>query len=291
MHPEVAGVLLAVMSACAFGTVAILARKGYEEGADPLPLLGYRFAIASALLIALARAMRRPAVPDPGVVWKLLLLGGVGFAIESSLFFIALDKAPAGIVSLVFFSFPMLTVLISWILRTEPVTKRTVLALSLGTAGVASIFTIRDVSLEGPLLALLAALSVAIYFTGAGVVMRGHDPLVGAIWTAVGAAVSILAVAFATGQDFPLAALPWAVALGVVTSIAFYAMYGAISRIGPAKAAVSQMLEPVVTVVLGVLILDEDITIRIAIGAALIVSALPILARQRHEAPPPSDSV
>jgi len=280
-----------VASACAFGTVAILARKGYQEGADPLPLLGYRFAIASVFLLILAGAMRRPIVPRGDVLWKLLLLGGIGFAVESSLFFIALDLAPAGIVSLVFFSFPMLTALLSWAFRIEPVTRRTLIALSLGTAGVASIFTIRNVSLEGPLFALAAAVAVALYFTGAGIIMKGHDPLVGAVWTAVGAAVTVLAVGFALGQDFPVAALPWAISLGAVTSIAFYAMYGAISRIGPAKAAVAQMLEPVVTVILGVLILDETITLRIAMGAALIVSALPILAGRRSQTPPPADSV
>jgi drug/metabolite transporter (DMT)-like permease len=280
-----------VLSACFFGTVAILARKGFEEGADPLPLLGIRFAIASLFLYVLARGMRRAVVPEATVVWKLLLLGGIGFAMESSLFFVALDLAPAGIVSLVFFSFPMLTALISWMLHIEPITRRTVIALTLGTAGVASIFTVRDVSIEGPLFALGAALAVAIYFTGAGVIMRGQDPLVGAIWTAVGASVSVLAIALAAGQEFPAAALPWAIALGAVTSIAFYAMYGAISRIGPARAAVAQMLEPVVTVVLGVIILDESITLRIVVGAILIVSALPILAARRSEPPPPADSV
>ena len=271
--------------------MAILARKGYEAGADPLPLLGYRFVFASVFLFGLAMVMRRPTVPDRTLVWKLLLLGGIGFAVESSLFFIAIDLAPAGVASLVFFSFPMLTTLISWMLRLEPVTRRTVVALALGTAGVATIFTIRDISIEGPLYSLAAALAVAIYFTGAGVVMRGHDPLVGAVWTAVGAAISVLTVSFATGQHFPIDALPWAIALGVVTSIAFYAMYGAIAHIGPSKAAIAQMLEPVVTVVLGLLILDEEVTFRIALGAALIVSALPILASKRSEPPPPSDSV
>jgi len=284
-------VALAVLSACAFGTVAILARKGYEAGADPLPLLGYRFVFASVFLFGLAKVMKRHTVPDKTLVWKLLLLGGIGFAVESALFFTAIDLAPAGVASLVFFSFPMLTTLISWVLRIEPITRRTVLALALGTAGVATIFTIRDISIEGPLYSLAAALAVAIYFTGAGVVMKGHDPLVGAVWTAVGAAVSVLVVSFATGQSFPIDALPYAVALGVVTSIAFYAMYGAIAHIGPSKAAIAQMLEPVVTVVLGLLILDEEVTFRIALGAALIVSALPILATQRSEPPPPSDSV
>ncbi|MGH2752826.1 MAG: DMT family transporter [Actinomycetota bacterium] len=282
---------MAVASAAAFGTVAILAKNGYDEGADPLPLLGYRFVVASLLLLCLAAALRRSIVPSRDVVLKLLLLGGIGFAVESTLFFIALDRAPAGIVSLVFFSFPVLTALISWALRLEPITRRTLVALALGTVGVMSIFSVRHVSLDGPLLSLAAAVAVAIYFTGTGIVIKGQDPIVGAIWTAVGAAVTVLSASYLLGQDFPIEALPSAIALGVVTAIAFVAMYVAISLIGPSKTAVAQMLEPVVTVVLGVLILDEVVTFRIAVGAALIVAALPILAAQRTEAPPPGDSV
>ena len=275
----------------AFGTVAILAKYGYREGADALPLLGFRFSFASIFLLVTAAALRRPLFPDRSVTWKLLALGGIGFAIESSLFFIALDRAPAGIVSLVFFSFPMLTALLSWAFRLEPVTRRTLVALALGTAGVATIFTIRGTALEGPLFALAAALAVAIYFVSTQVILRGQDPLVGAMWTAIGAAIVLLTISFATGQEFPAGATPWALALGVVTAIAFVAMYTAISLIGAAKVAVAQMLEPVVTVVLGVIILDESFTLRIALGAALIVSALPILAGSRSEPPPPADSV
>jgi len=150
---------------------------------------------------------------------------------------------------------------------------------------------VRGVRLEGPLLALGAAVAVAIYFTGTGIVIKGQDPIVAAIWTAIGAAVTVLSVSYVTGQDFPLDALPSAIALGVVTAIAFFAMYNAISLIGPSRAAVAQMLEPVVTVILGVIVLEEVVTFRIALGAALIVSALPILAAQRSEAPPPADSV
>jgi drug/metabolite transporter (DMT)-like permease len=166
----------------------------------------------------------------------------------------------------VFFSFPMFTALLSWVLRIEPVHAKTVVALALGTAGVASIFTIRDLNLEGPILALLGALAVSVYYVGTAVVMKGNDPLVAAFWTAVGASVSVLAIGFATGQDFPLSALPWAAAIGIVTATAFAAMYGSIARIGAARSAVAQMLEPVVTVVLGLVILDEQITLRIAGG-------------------------
>ncbi|MDQ3981107.1 MAG: DMT family transporter [Actinomycetota bacterium] len=63
-------------------------------------------------------------------------------------------------------------------------------------------------------------------------------------------------------------------------------LFRAIALIGSARAAVASMLEPVATVVLAALLLDESITLRVVLGAVLVVSALPVLATS----PPVADS-
>jgi len=288
---DLRGVGLSMVAATAFGTVAILAKKAYEVGADALPLLGVRYLVASVLLVLFVRITRRRLNPGRRDVVRLLLLGGVGYAFESALFFVALELAPAGVVSLIFFSYPLLTALLSYALRIEPIRRSTALALVLGSIGVASIFTIENLSLAGPLLALAAAFAVAVYFVAAGYVMRNVDPAVGATWTAIGASASLLVISVSTQQSFPSDAVPPALMLGAVTAVAFTALYSAIARIGAARSAVAQMLEPVVTVVLSAIVLAEAITVRVGVGAALVVASLPLLAsagrRDRPPAPPP----
>ncbi len=292
---DLGGVGLSMVAATAFGTVAILAKKAYEVGADALPLLGVRYLIAAVLLVLFVRAAGRRLHPGRTHVVRLLLLGGVGYAFESALFFVALELAPAGVVSLIFFSYPLLTAALSYVLRIEPIRKSTVVALVLGSMGVASIFTIEDLSLAGPLLALGAAFAVAIYFVAAGYVMRDVEPALGATWTAIGASASLLIISAVTRQSFPADALPPALMLGAVTAVAFTALYAAIARIGAARSAVAQMLEPVVTVALSAIVLAEVITARVAVGAALVVASLPVLAstgwRDARATAPPPDTI
>ena len=92
------------------------------------------------------------------------------------------------------------------------------------------------------------------------------------------------------GESLPVGAAVPALALGVASAVAFVALYAAISRLGSSRAAVATMLEPVTTVVLGAIFLDEDITLRIALGATLVVAALPVLAltgrREQVDTPP-----
>jgi drug/metabolite transporter (DMT)-like permease len=72
--------------------------------------------------------------------------------------------------------------------------------------------------------------------------------------------------------------MPYAVALGLITALAFVALYGSIKMIGSSRSSIAMMLEPVTTVLLAAIFLEESLTLRIALGAALVVAALPLLA-------------
>jgi drug/metabolite transporter (DMT)-like permease len=48
--------------------------------------------------------------------------------------------------------------------------------------------------------------------------------------------------------------------------------------------SIAMMVEPVATVVLAAIVLDESITLRVALGAALVVAALLLLATRRRTA-------
>ncbi|MGH2788937.1 MAG: DMT family transporter [Actinomycetota bacterium] len=283
-----AGIALAVGAAATFGTLAIFAKLGYRQGADPLPLLAGRFAIASALLVLWQAGTRRPLLHNPRLAVRLTLLGGL-YGLEASLFFLALDNASAAVVSLIFYSYPMWTNLIGLATGIERWHTPVAAALGLSTIGVASIFTVEDIGLAGPLLALAAAVSVAVYFILAQLILRDADTYETTTWTTIGAAVVTCVAAVIGGGALPSAALPHAAALAFASAISFLLVYAAIARIGSARTAVANTMEPVTTVVLAAMVLGEAITLRMGIGALLVVGALPILAsagpRPVHEPP------
>ena len=274
---DLAGVSLAVGAAIAFGTLAIFAKYAYADGADPLPLLALRFAVATGLVGLLRVALRRPG-PTRRQATGLFLLGAFGYAFEASLFFAALENAPASVVGLVFYSYPVWTALIGLATGLESYRPQLVAALVLGTAGVALVFSAPVTGLKGPLFALAAAVAVAFYLIGIQVWTKGVDPSASAMWTSAGAACSTGVVALVARQSFPIGATRHAAALGLASAIAFVALYAAISRIGSSRAAIAAMMEPVTTVVLGAMFLDETITWRVVGGAVLVLAALPVVA-------------
>jgi drug/metabolite transporter (DMT)-like permease len=275
---NITGIALAASSAVVFGTISIFAKLGYEAGASALSLLASRFAIATVLLSLFHLGTRRPIAIGRRNIVRLLLIGGLGYGTEAALFFIALEHAPAGVVGLIFYSFPMWTNLLGIVTGLERFSPRVLVALLLATIGVASIFSVSESGIVGPLLALAAAVAVAIYLLLAQIVMRDIPPSSSALWTGAGAAVTVGIAAVASGWNLPAEALPEAGALGFASAFAFVLLYGAIALIGSARASIANMVEPLTTVLLAWLVLGEEISIRIAIGAAFVVSALPILA-------------
>ncbi|HEX2235256.1 MAG TPA: DMT family transporter [Actinomycetota bacterium] len=264
-------------AAVAFGTVAVLVELAYARDADATALLAARFAVTAAALWLFGR-MRGARSPEGRTLVRLMALGAFGYAFEASLFFAALERAPASVVGLVFYSYPLWTALLAALARLERLRARTLIALALGSSGVALIFSLSLDDPTGPLLALGSALAVAVYLVVAQVALAGVEPLHAATWTAAGAAAVLVPIAAATGQVVPPAAWPHALGVGGLTALAFLGLYGGIARLGSARAAIATMLEPVTTVVLAALVLGEALTLRVISGAALIVAALPVVA-------------
>ena len=285
----VTGIALAAISAVAFGTLAIFAKLAYRNGATAIPLLAVRFSVAACLLMVFNRVSGRAIAIDRAHALRLLALGGVGYAFEAALFFAALNHASAAVVGLIFYSYPLWTSIGAIATKLEPFHPRLLIALSVGTAGVLLIFSLPTEGLIGPGLALAAALAVTVYYLFAQVLGRAVPALAAATYTTGGAAITLTVASLVIRQSLPWAAWPYALCLGLVTAVAFVCFYGALARIGSAKTSITHMLEPVTTVILAALILGDATSGRVAIGAALIVAALPILALQRRPEVPAPD--
>lgn len=286
-----AGIALAAFSAVAFGTLAISAKFAYDDGARFIPLLAARFAMATVLLASFHVVTRRTLAIGRSKVLKLLLLGGFGYAFEAALFFAALERAPAGVVGLVFYSYPLWTTLLGFATGLEPFRSRTIVALALGSIGVALVFSLPGGGLAGPLLALGAAVAVAIYFVLMQVVLQNEHASQAAFWTTLGAALALFPASLVARQPLPSEAWVPAAGLGVASAIAFVANYAAITRIGSARTSIAAMLEPVTTLILAALFLSEEIGLRVFLGALLVVSALPLLATGRRPRLPAADTL
>jgi drug/metabolite transporter (DMT)-like permease len=281
------GILLIVISAVSFGTLAILARFAYAAGLDTFTLLFLRFSLA-AVLMAVLLIVRRERLPRGRALWPLIGMGAIGYVGQSFCYMTALKYASAGLVVLLLYLYPCFVVLLSAIFRREKVLPAKWIALALAMCGTAMTVSPQGGQLRGILLGIAAALIYSIYIMVGARAMEGVTAMQSSmvIFATAGAAYGILTAL--SGPHFPSTSVGWAAvcAMAVIaTVIPVAAFLAGLKRIGPADASMLSTFEPVVTVLLAALLLGERLSPLALLGGALILVAALLLTRSQFRQP------
>ena len=278
------GVALALLGAFSYGVTIVINRTLAERGFGSEATLSIRFGVGAAILFALLVALRRPLLPPPAERWRPLLLGAIGYAVESALFYRGLERGSAAAVALLFYSYPaMVTVAELFLGRTRP-SGRLIGALVLSLAGAALIVLAGEdvaISTTGVVFALTAAASFSIYLIVSSRVVRETEPLVSGAWVSLGAALSLATQGLIAGtlRD-PGGSLGLMLLNGLATASAFSMLLAALRLIGASRTAVVMTFEAMSAVALGWLLLDEPLTAIQLLGGAAIVAAIVLLSNR-----------
>jgi drug/metabolite transporter (DMT)-like permease len=259
----------------------VLTRVVYADGAEPVGVLAVRFAIAAAVLLLVARARREP-LPRGRPLLALAALGGVGYVGMSLCFFLALERIPAGLSTLLLYFYPAVVVVLGAVLlgnRPRPAAVGCVVAATAGTA-----LTLGPVS-GGQLSGVLLALGSALIYAGfllAGSLVSGVGPLATTATVLSAGTVVLTGLALATQPQLPTRPGAWLALLGVAligTVVAVTALFAALALLGPSDTAIVSTVEPVVSVGLAALVLGERLSpVQLAGGLAVLL-AVAALAR------------
>jgi drug/metabolite transporter (DMT)-like permease len=273
------GALLVLASAVAFGVMPIFGKLAFEAGVGVATLLVVRFAIAAPVLWG-AVALRRvfPVGAGRGVLGRALALGAVGYAMQAGLYFLALERMDASVLSLVLYSYPALVTGAAILLGREAANRRRLVALVTASGGLVLVLAgagAGSMDLAGMALGAGAALTYTTYILVSDGVTSSLDALPLAALVSTGAALSLGVVAALTGSlDLGFDASGW-VWLGcaalVSTVLAVVLFFSGMSRVGPSTAAILSTLEPPVTVALVFVTFGE------ALGAVQLLGALAVL--------------
>src|SRR4051812_47356143 len=141
------GVVLVLVSAAAFGAMAVLAKLAYAERLNTLTLLLLRFTIAAAGMWLLWWGQYRRGArvrASFGLILPLVAMGALGYVGQSFAYFSAAARLPAAATGLLLFTYPILVTLLARLFFKEALTPPKLAALVVSTVGtllVLGIFT------------------------------------------------------------------------------------------------------------------------------------------------------
>ena len=294
---DLVGAAFVALGSLQFGGVVVMGRLASRSDLTIPAYLMWRFGFA-ALLLALVLVVRRlPPRAGRGEGWKLAGLGAAGYATEAVFFFAGLNHGTAATVTLLFYTYPVIVLLLSWAFgRGLPgaLLGAAVGATTLGSALVVLSGGGVEISRAGVLFALAAALTFSLYLLGADHVLKETNSLVGAMYVSASASAGLVLFAFASVQaQLPRGWDQWGPILGAgaFTAGAFVCLFAGLRRLGAVRTSVIASTEPLNATILAAIFLAESIRPGTAVGGALILAGAVAAAVARVRVPPSEPQV
>ncbi|HJR44827.1 MAG TPA: EamA family transporter [Actinomycetota bacterium] len=281
-----------------------LAIRVTVETLPPFLTGGVRFIIAGTLMYVFLLVRRGPKamrvtfgqLRAAALVGALLLMGGNGLVMQAE------QDVPSGLASLIIASTPLWVVLYRYIAR-EQISSGTLVGVAIGFVGVAVLVLPGDRP-DGASLAGIFLLVIAAASWGNGSFLSSRldmppDPILSTAYQmllggAVSALVGVL-LGEASGLEVErfstssLLALAYLIVIGSL--VAFTAYVWVLQHAPVSKVATYAYVNPVIAIFLGWLILSEEITPAIFVGAAIIVASVAFIVRKEAGSKASDDAV
>ncbi|GAB3476507.1 EamA family transporter [Marinomonas epiphytica] len=244
----------------------------YLQDMSPYWLAVWRALPAGLLLLLIVR--RSPSL----AFHKLLQLGVMNIAIFFVLLLVAAYRLPGAVVGTLGATLPLQIVLIQWLVTKITPSRQSLISAALGLVGVMILLRPNsDVDMIGVAAALLATLMVAISSLNMQRWVISDVAGVAAWQLIIGGALLVPIVWWFTGPPIlptvdMLPGLFWIVVLN--TTLAYWLFVKAIRLLGAATFGLISLLNPVTAVILGIVLVGENLELHQFLGIVIIIISL-----------------
>ena len=272
-----------------FGTQGVLAHWFGSAGGQTTSLVGLRFIAGGVVFggVAFANRFRVPA-PREAIGAVLTGVAHVGF---TTCLLLGFATSSVALTVLLFYTYPLYVTVGAAILYGEPLTKRRVALVAVGTTGVAlAVGDPTGATPAGVLYGLGAGAGCTCVVLGNRALLRRGltVPQIAATSYIVPGACFFVLIVFGAVPLPPTTVDAWAPASVYLAStlLGFFLFYTAVSRVGASTAALLATLEPLVGVLLAWMLIGEPLDPRQIAGGALILAAVAALSLPEKRAAP-----
>lgn len=280
------GASFIAISAISSGLIPIFAELSYQAGAGVYELLFVRFLIAFGVMGIILAATRRLALPSRRDLALMLALGLVGYFVTSSSYFTSLLYSPIPIAVLLLYTYPAFVTVGSRLLGWEGINRRIA-----GSVGVAIVGLVLVANPFGGALGLGAAFALLASFTWTGYTLASTGLLkrvrgeLASFFVMGAVCISFGLAAFLSGPvsfGWQPIGWVWILLLATVCSVVqVTTFFLGLALIGPSRASLISLLEPVTSVVLSFVIFGQALVGVQAVGGSLILFSALVVATSK----------
>lgn len=278
------GFICVIISAFIFGFTPILGKLTYSGGSNAIMLVFLRNFMSLPIIYAILKYKKISFKVTKEEFKKLFILSIFSTILTALLLYGSYSFISVGMATTVHYVYPILVALVLVIFFKEKISRIKVFSLIISFTGVLLFF---DGNVSSSFVGLFIAFASGISYGMALIYMdksglKDYYPLLVTFYTCVFAAIVLFLTAVISGRfTVSLTGDAWLYSfiVSIMTSvIAISFMQIGVRNIGPTTTAILCMFEPITSVLLGIVLLDEPISFKSISACVLILSAVLILS-------------
>jgi drug/metabolite transporter (DMT)-like permease len=281
LQPLHAGIVFALITAIGLGSITTQAKIFYADGGNAMTLMAARFLI-STLAIGMIIAFRRNAFNIDRRQRRSVFMLGFIWSGSMVCYLLSVESISVSIAVLLLYTYPLLVLIYTLLRRQISPSPALITAFCLAFLGLYLALSNGAARLDttGLLFALLAGFGAAFTFIKGARVAPLLNPLVMTFWiNAVGLIMIIPLIYSQFSLPTGASGLIALTAATLFYLIAILCQFEALARLPATTAAFILNLEPVVSILLAAIILQEQLAGMQWLGVALVISVLLIAIR------------
>ena len=268
------GRIYLLTSAIIYGLVPVMANQVYKYGGDGVTLVFLRSVLSLPLLFVLIFLQKEGITLTKKQLKDSIIVSFFGSAPSMVLLYAAYSRGAVGVSTMLHFCYPFLIVVVMSLFFSVQLTTRKWLGIIGAALGVILSLDMKTDAISA-VLAVLSGVFYAffvIYMDRSGI--DKLPPLTLTLFVSAGMAVSAYLMCLAgDGVNLPQGVSGWiaAVVVSILTTLVAIPLFQrGVELEGAAEAGIISMVEPVVSIVSGIVVFGERVTLAGGIGCALI---------------------
>ena len=278
-HKTLTGCIFAILSAVIYGCMPLMAKYIYADGVNPLTLVFLRNFFSLIPLAVLGYRQKKTLKVSPSLLPNVSLISLLGCCFTPILLFSSYNFIASGLATVFHFAYPTIVVIGGIVFMKKKANKSSVISVLLCAVGLSLFYTpSQSFNLTGGALALLSAIT----FAGYVLMLSRFDSskLSGFLFSFYIALISSIAtfiICVATSSlSLPSSLLGWVLCVVfslLVTTGAVALFQQSTFLIGGECSSILSTLEPITSIIIGVMLFSEPFGVRLFIGTVLVILA------------------
>lgn len=275
MSSDSRGSLYAILSGFLYGFLGYFGLNSINAHLSASNMLFWRFLISSLVILILLILKIRKINDSWSQIFRAFIAGAIYYGLSTLLYFLSSRYIGTGLAMVIFFTYPVLIMMINYCLYRQAIPRIYYLAVLIILSGMALLIDLEQMAFD--FWGLFLAISSAFFYAGYIIASKNNkiSPNVSTLMVSLGCMLTSFIVAI-SGNTFeiPSTVFVWLNLFGIgiiATVVPILLMLHSLKYISSEKASILSVLEPVFVVLFGVLLLGEKLNFLNTIGVLFVL--------------------